>query len=41
MIEYHCPDCDESEIRTEIIIKKKCPHCNEIMEVYEEWEAFV
>lgn len=35
-IEYRCPICDCIEWHIEIIPKKLCPNCEEVMEVIEE-----
>ena len=38
MFEYICPDCDVDELSLEVLPKKKCPHCKNMMEVI-EWEG--
>lgn len=35
MIEYICPDCEIHQLDFEIVPKRECPQCKEIMNVEE------
>jgi len=40
MIEYVCPECNVSEFSYIIILKKKCPKCDKLMDTVEDNEQY-